>query len=162
DPATTVNVATQAVIAFRVRGAASDLVTSYTKLIPGGAFPSTMKSVSEIGILEEYRFYVRQNYANATDLASKLTKARFIPGTNSALNRAPRRLSIGLPDNTLDFQVPLPPDRTNPVARGSWPAGVSDHCTSTTIAADPINCYISEASNGVNDDWLYNATSDDI
>jgi len=159
--------ATQVVLAFRVRGTPAQLVTSYTALIPGGVFPSTMKSVSEVGILEEYRFYIRQNPANATDMASKLTKARFMPGTDiawgppgNAANSA--NLQIDLADDILDLQVALALDTTNHVARATLPAGVSDNCTLTTIAADPANCYISEAANGVNDDWLYNSTTDNI
>ena len=168
DPATTVNVATQAVLAFKVRGTPSDLVTSYTKLIPAGVFPSTMKSVSEVGILEEYRFYIRQNLASPTDMASKLTKARFMPGTDIAWGPSgpgvdnSANLSIDLADDILDLQVALALDSTNHVARVSLPAGVSDNCTLTTIAADPVNCYISEAANGVNDDWLYNSTADNV
>jgi Tfp pilus assembly protein PilW len=157
--------AAQAVLAFRVRGTPSDLVTSYAKLISTGLFPSTMKTVSEVGILEEYRFYIRQSYANSTDLASKLTKARFMPGTNIAWGPGPdnsANLSIDLADDILDLQVALALDTTNHVARTSLPTGVSDNCTLGSIAADPANCYISEAANGVNDDWLYNSTTDDI
>jgi type II secretory pathway pseudopilin PulG len=168
-----VNVATQAVLAFQVRGTASDKVTSYQTLIPGGGFPSTMKSVSEVGILEEYRFYIRQNYASTTDLASKLTKARFLPGMDTAWGPTPTPpggvdyLSIDLADNILDLQVALAADSTNHIARstlpaGTLPAGVTDSCTSTTITADPVNCYISEATNGVNDDWVYNGAGDDL
>jgi type II secretory pathway pseudopilin PulG len=164
-PATTVNVATQAVLAFQVRGTAT--VTSYQTLIPGGGFPSTMKSVSEVGILEEYRFYIRQNYASTTDLASKLTKARFMPGTDTAWGGDPNNLQLDLADNILDLQVALAADSTNHIARstlpaGTLPAGVTDSCTSTTITADPVNCYISEATNGVNDDWVYNGAGDDL
>ncbi|HEX3527476.1 MAG TPA: hypothetical protein VH988_10435 [Thermoanaerobaculia bacterium] len=161
----TVDVATQAVLRFRVRGSASDPVTSYAPLIWGGAYPSTMKSVSEVGILEEYRFYIRQNMASPTDMASKLTKARFMPGTNTAWGPGPdnsANLKIDLADDILDLQVALAFDTANHVARTSLPTGVSDNCTLGTIAADPANCYISEAANGVNDDWLYNSTADDI
>jgi len=154
--------ATQVVLAFRVRGTPSDKVTSYQTLIPGGVFPSTMKSVSEVGILEEYRFYIRQDQANPT---SKLTKARFLPGTNIAWGSATdnsANLQIDLADDILDLQVALALDTTNHVARATLPAGVSDNCTLGSIAADPANCYISEAANGVNDDWLYNSTTDNI
>lgn len=160
-----VNVATQAVLAFQVRGTAT--VTSYAALIPGGGFPSTMKSVSEVGILEEYRFYIRQNFASTTDLASKLAKARFMPGTNTAWGGDTANLQLDLADDILDLQVALAADSTNHIARstlpaGTLPAGVSDSCTSTTITADPVNCYISEAPNGVNDDWIYNGAGDDL
>jgi len=162
-PGSTTVTATQITLAFRVRGTPSDKVTSYTKLIPGGVFPSTMKSVSEVGILEEYRFYIRQDPVNPTML--RLDKARFLPGTDTAWGSAAdnsANLQIDLADNILDLQVALALDTTNHVARTSLPTGVSDNCTLTTIAADPANCYISEAANGVNDDWLYNSTTDNI
>ncbi len=164
DPLGSVS-ATQVVLVFAVRG--DPTVTSYQTLIQGGAYPATMKSVSAVGILEEYRFYIRQNPVSATDMASKLAKARFMPGTNvawgpgSAAANLPN-LSIDLADDILDLQVALAFDTTNHVARTSLPTGVSDNCTLNTIAADPANCYISEAANGVNDDWLYNSTADDI
>jgi type II secretory pathway pseudopilin PulG len=171
--ASSVDAITNAVtLGFKVRGTASDLVTSYTRLIPGGAFPSTMKSVSEIGILEEWRFYIRQNFASTTDLASKLTKARFMPGTDIAWGPPgpgvdnSGNLAIDLADNILDLQVALALDSTNHVARavaaGTLPTGGTDNCATTTITADPVNCYISEAANGLNDDWLYNNSADDI
>src|SRR6185369_1197560 len=163
-PPTTVS-ATQIVLAFRTRG--TPLSTACATLISGGVFPSTMKSVSEVGILEEYRFYIRQNLSDPTNVGSKLTKARFMPGTNTAWgppgdpNNA-ANLQIDLADNILDLQVALALDSTNHIPRASLPTGVSDNCTLTTIAADPANCYISEAANGVNDDWLYNSTTDNI
>jgi len=69
-----------------------------------------MKSVSEVGILEEYRFYIRQNPANPT--ASMLTKAHFMPGTETAYpppggSDPLVNLKIDLADNILDLQVAL-------------------------------------------------------
>src|SRR5262249_10244716 len=62
-------------------------------------------------------------------------------------------------DDILDFQVALGLDTTNHVARATPPDPPG--LTLTTIAADPVNCYISEAANGQNDDWLFNSTVDD-
>jgi len=159
-----VNVATQALLNFRVRGAAGDLATSYTTLLPGGAFPA-IKAVSGVGILEEWRFYIRQN-VTAGDMAPKLTKARFMPGTDIAYGPPgvaanAQNLWIDLADNILDLQIALALDTVNHVPR-TPPPGVTEPAGLTTIAADRVNGYISEAATGLNDDWLYNNTNDNI
>lgn len=164
--------ATQAVLKCRVRGTASDLVTSYAKLGPGGTYPPKLSSVMSLGILEEYRFYVRKNFAILGNAASepmpKLARARFMPGTDLPYgpNPAPANnlatYSLDLADNILDLQVALGLDTTWHVARTRPPGAPAEPGGLTTILADPVNGYISEAANGVNDDWLYNSTADDV
>jgi hypothetical protein len=50
------------------------------------------------------------------------------------------------------------------VVRTKPPGVTLDGCNTApnTIALDPLNCYLSEAADGKNDDWLYNSTNDDI
>jgi type II secretory pathway pseudopilin PulG len=163
---TAVDVATQATLAFRIRGVATDLATSYAQLIPGGAYDPTILSVGTVGILEEWRLYIRP-VQTAADIAPKLTKARFMPGTDIAYGPPgvaanSDNLSIDLADDILDFQVALAADTTNHVVRTLPPNVTKDDCTTNTLASDPANCYISEAADGKNDDWLYNSTNDNI
>jgi type II secretory pathway pseudopilin PulG len=162
--------ATQAVLKCRIRGTAANLVDSYTKLGTGGTYPAKMTSVMSVGILEEYRFYVRQYYAIANNAASeptpKLARARFMPGTdipygpNPALANNLDTFSLDLADNIQDMQVALGFDTINHVARTQPPGSPAEPAGLTTIVADPVNGYISEAANGQNDDWLYNSTAD--
>jgi type II secretory pathway pseudopilin PulG len=164
----TVTVGSQAVLLFKIRGTASDLVTSYAKLGPGGTYPPKLSSVMSLGLLEEHRFYVRKSYAIPNNTASeptpKLTRARFLPGTDipygpiGGSNAA--SLSLDLADNVLDLQVALGLDTVNHVARTRPPGSPAEPAGLTTIVADRVNGYISEAANGVDDDWLYNSTND--
>jgi type II secretory pathway pseudopilin PulG len=162
-----VTVTGQALLNFKVRGVAGDTVTSYMSLIPGGTFPR-ITSVSAVGILEEWRFYIRKN-VTAADLAPKLTKARFMPGTDVAYGPPPGpgvdntpNLSIDLADDILDLQISLALDTPNHVVRAAVPGLPPEPAGLTTIAADNVNGYLSEAADGLNDDWLFNNTNDNV
>lgn len=164
------NVANQVTLAFRIRGTASDLVTSYAALGSGGAYPATMTSVSAVGLLEEHRFYVRRSFAIPNNAASeptpKLTRARFMPATNVAYGPTggtnATNLSLDLADNILDMQVALGLDTVNHFARTQPPGYPAEPAGLTTIAADRVNGYISESPTGLNDDWLYNNVNDNV
>jgi len=172
----TVTVGTQAILVFKIRGTAADPVTSYAKLGPGGTYPPKLSSVMSLGLLEEHRFYVRKNYAILNNAASepmpKLTRARFLPGTDIPYGPNPTsgggpaanadNLRIDLADNILDLQIALGLDTVNHVARTRPPGVPVEPAGLTTIVADPVNGYISEAANGVNDDWLYNSPLDAV
>jgi type II secretory pathway pseudopilin PulG len=157
-----VDLANQARLDFRIRGSAT--ADSFRALSSGGDFPATLQKVGYAGILDEHRYYVRRTVAG-TEVAPVLTRARVLPNTQTAYgplgNPAnSENLSIDLADNILDLQVALALDTTNhiprplPVGAPPEPAGL------TTIDANPANGYISEANDGVNDDWLYNSTTD--
>lgn len=157
------------VLKCRIRGAAANLVTSYTRLGTGGTYPAKMTSIMSLGILEEHRFYVRQSYAIANNAASeptpKLTRARFMPGTDTAYGPTGAasnadNLILDIADNIQDMQVALGFDTVNHVPRTLPPGAPAEPAGLTTIVADPVNGYISEAANGQNDDWLYNSAAD--
>ncbi len=107
----------------------------------GGAFPAQLRSVAFVGILEEYRFYIRETFADAADPASlvpRLSRARFFPdGADTPYANDPSNLTVDLADNILDFQVAL---------------GI-DTDETDEIEEDPAN--------PGNDDWLYNSPADD-
>jgi hypothetical protein len=86
-----------------------------TALSAGGAFP-TLNNVAYVGILEEYRYYVREVHARPGDPGSELnpllSRARFYAGTNTAWD-LPANLYQDIGDGVLDLQVALGFD-TNP------------------------------------------------
>jgi type II secretory pathway pseudopilin PulG len=158
-------VVTQVIISFRLRSLVpTDLAALYNKLGTFGNYPDNLTSVSAVGLLEEHRFYIRDSYAIANNAASdptpKLTRARFMPGTDVAYGPTgganSGNLYIDVADNILDLQVALGLDTINHIPVAGEPAGL------TKITADRVNGYISEAANGVNDDWLYNSTADNV
>jgi len=146
-----VSKAGQVTLAFKITGGTN--TPQYGALSAGGAFPAALSNAWTVGILEEYRFYVREEYADATKpttdtLTSKLSRARVFPNTNvawgtgAAAANAPN-LQLDIADNVTDFQVALGFD--SPQGAGSIAAG--------TAAA------IEDAASA-NDDWLFNAAGD--
>lgn len=152
DPANSVTgVAGQVTLAFKITGDA--LAAQYGALSANGAFPAALKNVWTVGILEEYRFYVREEYADAsrpsTDtLTAKLSRARVLPNTNTAWGSGSTaqnatNLQLDIADNVTDFQVALGFD--SPQGAGSIIAGTAGAIEDTASA---------------NDDWLFNAAGD--
>ncbi|HEY9420248.1 MAG TPA: prepilin-type N-terminal cleavage/methylation domain-containing protein [Thermoanaerobaculia bacterium] len=137
-------------LAFRISGSAQ--ADAYGKLSPGGAFPAALQNVAYAGILEEYRYYVREDHAipndRASDLTPKLVKARFFPGTDQPYRGQAINARLDLADNILDLQVAFGFNTPNLGNR----AQDSDY-----IGQDD---QIAESANGVGDDWLFNATAD--
>lgn len=100
-------------------------------------FPPDLRSVAHVGILEEYRYYVRERFAvsgdPSSDLTPSLTRARFLPGTEVAHPSDPN-LGEDVADNVFDLQVALGLDTNN-------------------------NEIIEEDGTGA-DDWLFNTQAD--
>ncbi len=73
--------------------------------------PSTMTSVAWVGVLEEYRYYVRQDYVvpgnPASDPTPHLSRARMYPGTELPYQSVAANLQNDVADNVLDLQVSL-------------------------------------------------------
>jgi hypothetical protein len=120
-----------------------------------------MSSVAFVGILEEHRYYIRE----VDGFAPRLARARTLPATDiphgptGGANDANWALDVA--DNVMDLQVAMGLDTTNHVPRPR-PAGAPNETPGlTSIAADPVNGYISEAADGEDDDWLFNSTADD-
>jgi type II secretory pathway pseudopilin PulG len=120
---------------------AFDVVAKYDPL-HGGVFPTTLRSVAFAGILEEYRYYVRENFAipgdNTSDLVPRLARARFFPdGLDTPYANNAANLGIDLADNILDFQVAL------------------------GIDTDETNEAEESLANPDTDDWMFNDAGDD-
>lgn len=146
DPSNSSIAPNQVTVAFHITG--GQHTASYRALSPSGAFPPTLTAASFVGILEEYRFYVREEHANraddASDLAPKLSRARVYPGTDVPYADDEDNWQSDIADNILDVQVALGLDSPN---------------GGCTVEASESTCTIFESEDGTADDWLLNDTA---
>lgn len=82
----------------------------YLGIMPEGVFPTRMTSAAYVGVLEEYRYYVREIHANPADPASRLvprlSRARFYPNSNVRHPSNPTAAE-DIADNVWDLQIAL-------------------------------------------------------
>lgn len=132
-------------IAFRITGGSH--TTDYARFSSAGpgTYPPNLTNAAFLGIVEEYRFYVRQDFAvdgnPASDLTPRLSRARTYPGTEAPYGGEDANWRADVADNILDLQVALGLD--TPYAGG-------------TVAANPTQGVIAETADGQDDDWLLN------
>jgi prepilin-type N-terminal cleavage/methylation domain-containing protein len=128
-------------ISFSITNGARSV--DYLKLSTGGAFQKAVQNVNFAGILEEHRYYIREEHAIPGDLTSdltpKLSKARFYPGTTEIYKGDKGNAWLDLADNIADLQVSLAFDTTAGAGSG-FP--------------------LTETADGANDDWLFNNSGD--
>ena len=133
-------------LAFKITG--DTRATAYGKLSSAGVFPAALQNVSFAGIVEEYRYYVREDHAvtgdRSSDLTPKLARARLYPGTDTLYKGENNDLA----DNILDFQVALGFDSSNGGARSD---------DADNVGTDD---QIMETADGKDDDWLFNSSTD--
>ena len=150
EPRSVITGTSKVVLAFDITG--SGLPAFYGTLSTGGVFPASLRNVAYVGILEEYRYYVREEHAIAGDLnselAPKLARARFYPGSNTPYQGLADNARLDLADNILDLQVSLAFDSANGGARKD---------DTDNIGVDDT---ILETADGKDDDWLFNSASD--
>ncbi len=132
---------------------------AYHQLSTNGnaGLPAGLTSVAYAGILEEYRYYVREVREDPTDPGSspvlRFSRARLYPNTGEpwgadAAAQA-ESAALDLADDVLDFQVSLGFDTTQgggALEDGSLPAD-----------GEPVF----ESADGEGDDWLFNSPDDD-
>ena len=128
------------VLGFLISGGSNTV--QYTALNPTNVFPAELRSVAYVGLLEEYRYYVREDFAIPGDTTSepmpRLSEARFYPGTETAYKGDATELHMDIADNILDLQVAEGIDTNNDQV-----VSIKD----LTPAAD--------------DEWLFNYADDD-
>ena len=115
-------------------------------------------------LLEEYRFYIREEHEipgnTATLLRPRLTRARFEPGTENPYANDPANFSLDLADGVFDLQVALGFDSDYPATDPGTPGSFGDDTD-----FDGVDDTIFEAAAGssarAQDDWLYNWPGDD-
>lgn len=80
-------------------------------LSANGTFPASIKSVAYVGILEEYRFYIREVHAQPGNLGSevnpRLSRARFYAGSDNPWDSDPTNLYQDIAEGVLDLQIAL-------------------------------------------------------
>lgn len=130
----------------------------YSQLGPGGpGFPPGLTSVAYAGLLEEYRYYVREVREDPNDASSplmpRLSRARLYPNTGEpwGTDAATRAESVAtdVADDVLDFQVSLGFDSAQ--GGGALEDG--------TLPEDGEPVF--ESADGDGDDWLFNGPDDD-
>lgn len=132
-------------IAFRITGGAHTADYARFSSAGPGTYPPNLTNAAFLGIVEEYRFYVRQDFAvdgnPASDLTPRLSRARVYPGTEAPYEGEEANWRADVADNIVDLQVALGLD--TPYAGG-------------TVAANPTQGVIAETADGQDDDWLLN------
>jgi Type IV Pilus-assembly protein W len=112
-PATQTGPPQTATLVFNTNGVVGSALSA------NGAFPPTLNNVAYVGLLEEYRYYVREVHAKPGDLTSEptpvLSRARFYPGTDDPWNGDPTSLYQDIAEGVIDLQVALGFDRNTPV-----------------------------------------------
>lgn len=126
-------------IAFTIQGGTH--TDAYLDLSPGGVFPSGLVTVAYAGLLEEYIYYVREEYSipgdNTSELMPLLSRARVYPGTVAAHLGDTTNLRVDLADNVVDLQIAL---------------GIDSDGDGAITESDPPDAA---------DDWLFNSGADD-
>jgi Tfp pilus assembly protein FimT len=127
-------------IAFKT--APDSLTPSFQAISTGTMGVTPMTSIAWLGILEEYRYYVRSDFVipgnAASDPAPHLSRARMIPGTELPYQNNSANLQVDVADNVMDLQISL---------------GVDLNGDGIITEANPPNS---------TDEWLGNATGDNL
>jgi len=90
---------------------ADPTVSKYRALYPApvGSLHSSLTNVVLVGLLEEYRFYVREDHEISGDATSALTpvlsRARFYPGTDQPYAADTSNLKQDIADGIVDLQI---------------------------------------------------------
>jgi type II secretory pathway pseudopilin PulG len=118
-------------------------------------------SVAFACVLEEYRYYIRENYADpgATPLVPlpRLSRARMIPGTETPYRDDIDNLSLDLADEIIDLQVALAFD-TDYDADGTYPGAFG--ADSDSEGNDDVVYEAATDDTRDTDDWLWNSSLD--
>jgi len=163
DPDNSSYTADQLSLRFKIVGGKADNYRDlWTNDSPNPtAFPME-SGASYVGILEEYRFYIREELETnplldqvETQIAPRLTRARLFPntglpwGTSADPVVLAQALEEDIADGIFDLQIALGYDSLNGGQMSDDPnsAGNDDR--------------ILETNDGLNDDWLFNAAGDD-
>ena len=140
DPASSYT-ADQVNLRFRITGGEHSV--SYNQISTGGSFSPHLKKVAYLTLLEEYRYYIREDFSDDDrhTLTPKLSMARFYPGTDVKWGDPDStfELAVDIADNVFDLQVALGVDTNN----------------------DQIVTEGTDAATRQADEWLYNAPGDD-
>ncbi len=144
-------------LAFVVSGDAGRADEYHQLSTAAAGLPASLTSVSYVGILEEYKYYVREVREDPTDAASpiipRFSRARLYPNTGAAwgtdATAQAENAALAVADDVIDFQVSLGLDTSQ--GGGALEDG--------SLPADGAPVY--ESADGDADDWLFNSPNDD-
>ena len=153
----------QVTLAFRIRGAGMTYMQQYGDLYNSGpgdpTLPVGLNTASNIGILEEYRFYVKKPPTPVPGLppeSPRLSMARMFPGTEIPYLSTLANAAVDLADNVLDMQIGLAFDSAS-----ADPDPDLDTDLNGDGVTDEDDMDLYESLDGENDDWLFNTEGDD-
>lgn len=145
-------------IGFKITG--GTFTTQYVGMSAGGVYPPDLTNAAFVGLLEEHRYYVREERDipsdPSSDLSPRFSRARVFPGTDNpyrvdsdptVLNDAHPSWRQDIADNIMDMQLAMGFDST--LGGGAMTDDEGD-------TGDDDRIF--ESANGQNDDWLYNDT----
>jgi hypothetical protein len=125
-------------------------------------YPANLTDVSWACLLEEHRFYVREEWAipgdDTTVLSPRLTRALMDPGQDLPLDGAVANLSLDLADDILDLQVALGYDSDYPAAGPGTPGAYDDDAD--FLNNDDVIFEGATTAARRADDWLFNDPND--
>ncbi len=126
---------------------AFNINSPYLGLNPNGVFSPVLRNAAYVGLLEEYRYYIREDFLDpgapsSATLTPKLSRARVFPGTDTPWGPAgvagnAQNLRADIADNIHDLQLAVALDL---------------NCDEAITEADPP---------AADDEWLFNAPDDD-
>jgi len=87
-------------VEFTYANSGGGRTSQYAELNVGGVFPESMTRAAYVGLLEEYRYYIRDD----PDGPPRLSRARFYPNTDDAHTTNPT-LQEDVADNVSDLQI---------------------------------------------------------
>jgi type II secretory pathway pseudopilin PulG len=132
-------------IGFKVQG--GTYTDSYGPLSSGGAFAGDFPAAASIGILEEYRYYVRDVRVGG-QMFPVLSRARVFPGTEEPYQSTTANWAVDIADNVFDLQATYGVDRNGDglVVDGTLP---DDPLLNPSPPTPEL------------DEWLFNSPDDD-
>ncbi len=137
-------------------------LTNPYMVFSGNVYPPQLVSVGWACLLEEHRFYVREEYAvpgdAGTELAPRLSRARMNPGTERPVDGLAENLRLDIADNIFDLQIALGFDSDYP-SDGGAPGAFEDDAD--YLGIDDTVFEGATAAELAADDWLYNSPNDD-
>jgi len=138
-------VVNRATLTLNINPAEGTHTAQYLALSSGGGFPAALTSVGSASVLEEFRYYIREDYSipgdDTSPLSPKLARARMIPGTE-IVHPDEGSVAIDIADGIFDLQLALGIDLDTDGVIDTLDAG-----------GDPLALDA--------DEWLWNHVDDD-
>ncbi len=153
NPGSSIAGANQVTLAFNVAGGTHpeyrDLYQSGTLADP--ALPTNLTAVAWVGVLEEYRFYVRDDDPDPDEVDPIFSMARMFPGTETP-HGGDASAALDIAENVREFQVAL-----------GFDTNLGDALTDLNGdgTTDEDDLILTESATGEDDDWLFNGDADD-